>query len=158
MFSFHCSKQFLNSLIWMPFSASAVFYFTSPTSCLCLRNFSSGDTEFVAWGEIRWIGRMGHRGHTIFGQRLVNTQQGVGRCTHNSPIMKHQCVERVYKKKLLKQNAAFHNSSSWYTGMGGFLKHSPSGWSLYYKGPAFQKTILGGLGCPCKGCLTKDRL
>ena len=41
-----------------------------------------------------------------------------------------------------KPNTASHNSASWYTGTDGFLEHSPSRGSLYYKGPAHQKIIL----------------
>ena len=39
--SFHCSEQFLNLSILMPFSAFATFYFTSPTSSkhVLLRTF-----------------------------------------------------------------------------------------------------------------------
>ena len=51
-------------------------------------------------------------------------------------------VEIVFQKKLLKPNAASHNNPSWYTDTDGFLKHSPRGGSLYYKGPALQKIIL----------------
>ena len=36
-------------------------------------------------------------------------------------------------------NATSHNNASWYTDTDGFLAHSPSGGSLYYKGPALQK-------------------
>ena len=44
---FHCPKQFLNSLILMPFSASAVFCLTSSTSAKCfpLRTFLSRETK-----------------------------------------------------------------------------------------------------------------
>ena len=37
-------------------------------------------------------------------------------------------------KNSLKQNAASHNTTSWYTDTDGFLGHSSSRWSLYYKG------------------------
>ena len=50
--------------------------------------FSSGETKIDSWGKIRWLGRMGHGGHAVFGQKLPNTQRGVGRCTYRSPIMK----------------------------------------------------------------------
>ena len=39
-------------------------------------------------------------------------------------------------------NAASHNNASWCTDTDGFLEHSPSRGSLYYKGPDFQKIIL----------------
>ena len=53
-----------------------------------------------------------------------------------------KCIERVFQKNSLKLNAASHNNTSWYTGTDGFLEHSPSGGSLYYKAPALQKVIL----------------
>ena len=53
-----------------------------------------------------------------------------------------KCIERVFKKNSLKPNIASHNDASWYTDADGFLEHSPSGRSLYYKGPALQKVIL----------------
>ena len=87
----HCSEQFLNSLILMLFSASAIFCFSSSTSAkhVPLRPFFiQGNKKEVAWGKIRWIWRVGHEGHTVFGQKLLNTQCGVGRCARKSPIMK----------------------------------------------------------------------
>ena len=52
---FYCSKQFLNSSILMPFSASAVFCFTSSTSAkhFPLRTFFiQANKKIVTWGEI----------------------------------------------------------------------------------------------------------
>ena len=49
--------------------------------------FSSGKQK-VIWGKIEWIQRMGHRVHAGLGQKLLNTQNGVGRCTHKSLIIK----------------------------------------------------------------------
>ena len=59
-----------------------------------------------------------------------------------------KCVKWVFKKNSLKPDAASHNSASWYTDTDEILKHSPSRRSLYYKGPALQKIILGLLGGP----------
>ena len=42
----------------------------------------------VARGGIRWIGRVGLGGHAVFGKKLLNTECGVGRRDHKSPIMK----------------------------------------------------------------------
>ena len=86
---FHCSKLFLNSLILMPFSASAVFLF-----CLFLIGkmfpfenfFHPGKQKKVTWGDLRWM--RGFRGYAVFGQKLLNTQHGVGRYTCKSPILK----------------------------------------------------------------------
>ena len=59
-------------------------------------------------------------------------------------------VKKVFRKKSLKPNTACQKNTSWYTDADGFLEHSSSRGSLYYKGPAFQKTIpfLGGIP-PC---------
>ena len=50
------------------------------------------------------------------------------------------------QKNSLKLNAASHNNTIRYTDTDGFLKHSPSGGSLYYKGLTLQEIIpiLGG--------------
>ena len=52
----------------------------------------------------------------------------------------------VFKKNSLKPNTASHNNATWYIDTDGFLEHSPSRGSLYYKEPALQKTlpVLGG--------------
>ena len=36
----------------------------------------------------RWIRRVGQGFHAVFGQKLLNTQQGAGRCAGKSPIVK----------------------------------------------------------------------
>ena len=126
----HCSKPFLNSLILMPFSASAVFCFTSSTLSKCSFGgyFSSGETnKKIVGGKTEWIRRVGHRGQTVFGQKLLNTQCGVVRCTRKSPIMKWANVLTLQKKHSLKLNTTSHNNTSWYIDTDGFLEHSP-GW------------------------------
>ena len=40
----------------------------------------------VTWVKIQWIGRVGHGGRAIFGQKLLNTQHGVGRWARKSPL------------------------------------------------------------------------
>ena len=59
-----------------------------------------------------------------------------------------KCDERVFKKNSQKPNAASHNKANLYTHTSGFLEHSLSGGSLYYKGPALQKIIPGLFGSP----------
>ena len=54
------------------------------------------------------------------------------------------------QKYSLKLNTAAHNTASWSTDTDGYLEHLPSRGSLYYKGPALQKIILGSLGPPQK--------
>ena len=85
------TKQFSNVSILMPFSASAVFCFTSSTSA----KRSPLRTFFIQGSKIKSCSRQdrvsresGARGHAVFGQKLLNTQHGVGRYTRKSPIMK----------------------------------------------------------------------
>ena len=104
-------------------------------------------------GEIGWIGKMRHGGHAVFGQKLPNTQCGVGRHAHKSPTVK--CAKMCWKclqKNWLKPNTASHNTTTWCTDTDGFLEHSPSGANVYNKGSALQKIILFFffLGPPCK--------
>ena len=87
----HCSEQFSNSSVLLPFSASASFCFISSTSAkhYPLRTFSIRENKKkVTQDKMRRIGRVGHQGHTIFGQKLLHTQHSVGRYTHKSSIMK----------------------------------------------------------------------
>ena len=87
---FHCSKQFLNSLILMPFSASADFCFTSSTLA---KHFPLG-TFFIQGNKKEspgwnWVNREnGARGDAVFCQKLLNTQCAMGRFAPKSPIMK----------------------------------------------------------------------
>ena len=117
---FHCSKQFLNWLILMPFSASAVFYFASSKSAKCfpLRTFFIwGSKKKVAQGKIGWIEKVGHRGHAIFGQKLLSTQRGAGRCTCKSPIMKWAIVLKESWKQFTEAERSLsqqHQLVHWY--------------------------------------------
>ena len=98
----HCSEQCLTSSILLPFRASAIVCFVSSTLAqnFPLRTFfSSGETKKVTQGEIVLIGRMGHGSQADFGQKLLNTQRGVGRCAHKSPIMKWANVLEESSKK-----------------------------------------------------------
>ena len=92
---------------------------------------------------------MGHRGHAIFGQKLLNTQHSVGSYTCNSPIMKWANTLKESSKKIsLKPNTASHNNASWCTDTDRLPEHPPSGGSLHCKGPALQKIILVFRGIP----------
>ena len=53
----------------------------------------------VAQCEIQWIRRVGHRGHAIFGQKLLNVLHGVGRCTCKSPSWNGQTHWNGLQKK-----------------------------------------------------------
>ena len=62
-----------------------------------------GEQEKVAWSEMGWIGRVGHRSHAIFGQKLLNTWCGVGRCAGKSPIMKWANMLKESSKKKITE-------------------------------------------------------
>ena len=99
----HCSEQFQNSLIWMPFSAFAIFCFTSSTSAkpFPLRTFfhpGKQKKSCLGWDRVnREGGAQG--GNLFFSQKLLNTQRSVGRCTCKSPIMKCANMLRESSKK-----------------------------------------------------------
>ena len=98
----HCSKQFWTRwfgcfLVLLPFFVSPLPHWQNVSHWgLC----SFRETKKVTWGEIGWIGRVGHGGHAVFGQKLLNTQCGVGRCTCKSPIMKCANTLKESSKKL----------------------------------------------------------
>ena len=129
---FHCSKQFLNSLILMPFTASAFF-------CLFVSTlphqqnispedfFLPGETNKKKSLGVRLVNRERRaQWSCYFGQKLLNTQvcceQVHSSITHHE-MGKH--IERVFKKKKnpLKPNTASHNDASWYIDTDGFLEH-----------------------------------
>ena len=93
----HCSKQFLNSSILMPFSASAIFCFTSLTSAKCcpLRTFfiwgnktNQTNKQTKCLGQ-DWVNReAGAQRSSPFWQTLLNIYPHVGRCACKSPITK----------------------------------------------------------------------
>ena len=58
----HCLQQFLNLSIWMPFSASAIFYFTVSTlTKFPFEDFlHPGKKKKLIEAEIWTIGRVGH--------------------------------------------------------------------------------------------------
>ena len=133
---FHCSKQFRTSR----FSCLlVVFCFTSSTS---QQNISLGG--LFSWGNkktslgARWgeIGRrVGHGGHAVFGENLLNTQHSVGRCVRKSPTMKWANALKESSKKFTEAECSL---SHWYRW---FLEHLPSRGNLHNKGSALQKAI-----------------
>ena len=95
----HCSKRFLNSLILMPFSF--LFHLFHISKTLPFEDFfHQGKLKKVAWDKNGWIGRVKHRGHAVFGQKLLNTQYSMGRCAHKSPIMKWANASEKSSKKI----------------------------------------------------------
>ena len=87
--------------------------------------------EGGAWGPCPFWSKTAE--HSVW-CRQVHSQ-----ITHNEMGKR---VQRVFKKNSLKRNTASHNNASWWTDPDGFLEHSPSRGSLYYKGPALWKIIL----------------
>ena len=113
----HCSKQLLNLTIVMPVSACAISCFISSTWAkhFPLRMFfiQGNNNKKITQGESRRIGSVGHGGHAIFGQKLLNTQHSVGRCTCKSPIMKWANVLKVFKTNSLKLSTTSHSNTNW---------------------------------------------
>ena len=112
----HCSKQFLNLLILMPFSVSAVFLllFVSPrphrlnTSLWGL--FPSGETttgKKVTLGRIRWIGWWS----TGVMLLLVKNCWTLSTVWADALPWNGQTHWKSLPKKSLKPNAASHNDS-----------------------------------------------
>ena len=62
--------------------------------------FHLGKQKKVAWGEMGWIGRVGPGDHAGFFGQKWNTQHGVGRCAHESLIMKWANLLKVFKTKI----------------------------------------------------------
>ena len=102
-------------------------------------------------GWDRGIGRVVHGAHAVFGQKLLNTQRVVwAGALINQPSWNGQTHWKSLQKYSLKPNTASHDNASWCTDTDGFLEHSPSRGSLYYKGPALQKKIPLSGGTPSK--------
>ena len=81
----------------MPFSASSIFYFTSSIK-IPFEDFLHPGKKKVFWGEIGWIGRVGHGSLAIFDQKLLDPQHGAERCTHKSSIVKWTNAVSLEKK------------------------------------------------------------
>ena len=148
----YCSKQFLNSSILMPFSASAVFLFHLFHICkmfpfegfFSYREIKKKSLRMRLGGEGGW-----DIGVLLFWVKNCWTLNEVwaGALIYH-PSWNGQ-THGVLKKNSLKLNTASDNTASWYTDTDGLLEHSPNGGSLYYKEPALQKIIpvLGGPSC-----------
>ena len=76
----------------MPFSASAVFFFLHRFhigKTFPFEESSSSETNKKSGSGQDQVKRgVGHRGQAVLGQKLLNTQHGVGRCAYKSPIIK----------------------------------------------------------------------
>ena len=125
---FYCSNWFLNlSIMILLVSLLFLFHLFHVG-----KMFPSEDTfppekqtKKVSQGGIGWIGRVGQGGSAEFGQKLLNTQWSVGRCTRWSTIMKWANVLKESSKKFTEAKC-----------------------SLYYKGSNLQKMITVFWGPP----------
>ena len=85
----------------MPFSASAVLFHLSHISkSFLFETFFSQETKKESLGPDRLNREGGVWGHAIFGQKLLNTHRGVGRCAHKSPIMTWANALKESSKKI----------------------------------------------------------
>ena len=138
------THQFWHLLVLQPFFVSHILHqqnisfwelFSSrETNKQTKKSLRERSGEYRGWG-------MEFMSHATFDQKLLNTQRGVGRCVVSHPSWNGQRWKSLPKKfteakcSLSQQCQLVH----WYRWV---PKHSPSGGSLYYKGPAFQKIIL----------------
>ena len=113
--------------------------------------FHPGKPIKVTQGEIRWIGRVGHGIHAVFGQKLLTLSAvwAGALIAHKSPITKQVNTLEFFFFKSLKPNTASHNNASWYTDRDGFQEHLPSRGILYYKGPPVRRQSHFGGILPC---------
>ena len=122
---FHCSKQFLNLSILMPFSASAIFLLPLPR--FSWRTFFIQGNKKSRWGEIGWIGRVGHGGHAILVKnRWTLSKVWVGALKESSKNFTEA------KRSLSQQHQLIH----WHRWV---PRTSPSRVNLYYKEPISRR-------------------
>ena len=130
VFFFHCSEQFLNSLILMTFSISAIFWFHLFYNS---KTFPFDDfyharkqtNKKYHWGKIRWIGRVGHGADAVLVKNCWTFSTLWAGALVNHPSWNRQTHWKCLQKNSLKQDAASHNNASWYTDTDGFLEQSP---------------------------------
>ena len=144
---FHCSRQFLKSPILLPFSASADFCFTSSTSAkISLWGFfpsrETNKQKNVTRAEMGKTGRVENRGHAILVKTCWTRSVVWASALVNHPSWNVQMCWKSFQKKLTEAECSLSQHASWYTDTNGFLEHSTSRGSLYYKRPTFQKIIL----------------
>ena len=87
---FHCSEQFLNSLVLMSFGASAIFHFTSswPAKCFPLRTFFIQGNKKSCSGQ-DWERREDEaQGSCLFWSKTAEHAAWCGQGTCKSPVMK----------------------------------------------------------------------
>ena len=139
-------NSFWTHLILMPFSAKPVWGL-----------FSSGETKLSLWGSDQVNRAVGAQGSCCFWSKPDECSvwcKQVGALVNHPAWNGQMCWKSLQKKKnSLKLTVASHNNASWYADTDGFLEHSPSGGSLYNKGPTLQKINLFWGVPPSKGFL-----
>ena len=116
---FHCSKQFLKSLILMPFMLLLLFVSPFPhQQNVSLWGLSSSgeikQTIKVTLGKIGW---MGGNGCQLFLVKNCWTQCSLGRCTCISPIMEWANALKESSKKLTEAECSLSHQRQlvhWY--------------------------------------------
>ena len=107
------AHQFWCLLVLLPFF---VFHISKMFSFEAF--FNSEKEKKIVQGKMESIGRVGHRGHhAIFGQKLLNMQWCVGRCTCKSPIIKWVNVLKGSSKKFTGAECSLsqqHQLAHWY--------------------------------------------
>ena len=125
-------------LLLLPFFVSALLH---QQNISLWGLFHLGKQKKSIQGKIGWIGRVGLRGHDIFGQKLWTLSAVWAGVLVNHPSWNGQMHWKSLQKNSLRPNAASQNTS-WYTDPDGFPEHSPNMGNLYYKGLILQKIIL----------------
>ena len=151
----HCSKEFSNLSILMPFSGSAgflfhLFHIGKMLPCEDFFHPGKQKKKKSCLGQ-DWVTKEGEaRGScSFFGQKLMNTQRGVGRCAYKSPTMKWaNSVKESSKTIHWSQTQPLTTTPAGTLFQMGSLNTHLAGGSLHSKGPALQKINLGFLGSP----------
>ena len=99
-----------------------------------------GHPQKITWGKIRWMGGWGIGVLPFVKNCWTLSTVWAGVLVYH-PSWNGQTRCKSLPKNSLKPNTASHNNASWYIDTDGFLEHSPSRGSLYYKGPTLQKII-----------------
>ena len=133
---FSTAHKLLNMSILMPFSVSAVFSHLFHISKMFPFEyfFIQGNKRNCSeWGQVNREG--GARGSWCFWSKPTQHSAQYGQVHHNSPIMKWANALSL-QKKFTEAECSLSQQRQLVTDTDGLLEHSPSGGSLYYKGPS----------------------
>ena len=144
----------------MPFKSASVFFcFTSSTSAkhFPLRTFFIWGNKQTKKCHLRWnwVNREGgSRGHDIFGQKLLNTQRSVGRCTCSWTIHPEmgKRVERVFKQIHWSRTQPLTTTPAGTLILMSSLNSHWVGEACTTRGPPSRRLFQGFLGPPSYFC------